>query len=246
MALTESERQKSLDLIILLHTLEHIVNPKAYIEYLGKYLNNAGAFFIEVPDFTFINESTDDLFIEHVNYFTNKQIEQMFDDCGYDVINSQITVNKDYPACPRYISRIIAVRRLSVRITLEMRIEALQKSDDKMGRILIRLNKKLAKLKNRARIGIYSASWLTSECLMKSNLKEFEIVGIFDRDPKKWNTSLGKSSVYPPEKIVHSKMDYLLILNEGYEKEICDNLEIMGFPSEKIVKWSTIASQKNY
>jgi 2-polyprenyl-3-methyl-5-hydroxy-6-metoxy-1,4-benzoquinol methylase len=71
------------DLIVLRHTLEHIKNPKMFLNFLSQMKNSRGEapyIYIEVPNMTYIlkNLMFEDIFYEHVNYFTDFSFDEMF------------------------------------------------------------------------------------------------------------------------------------------------------------------------
>jgi hypothetical protein len=76
--LTE-EDSLSADMVILRHVLEHIQDPYAFLKLLQSIFGHA-KIYIEVPSFDWIrkNETFFDITYEHVNYFTQKTLSDMF------------------------------------------------------------------------------------------------------------------------------------------------------------------------
>jgi 2-polyprenyl-3-methyl-5-hydroxy-6-metoxy-1,4-benzoquinol methylase len=68
------------DLIILRHTLEHIMNPHLFLQEIAKANHYNGYVFIEVPAFDWIVDKKAfwDIFYEHCNYFTEETLAVMF------------------------------------------------------------------------------------------------------------------------------------------------------------------------
>lgn len=223
--------------IILLHTLEHIVEPRRFIKSLSNHLEMGGVFFVEVPDFTIIDRHTDDLIFEHVNFFSEKTLRLLFEHIGLTVIASEISLDVDYPACPNYVLRMIAKKCSSVPLALPKRTLALRKRQEERDSYFRALDSKLKALDKEVRIGIYSASWLTVECLEKTRLLDYHIVSIFDRDPKKQGTVLQGVPVYSPDRMPSEELDYIFVLNEGYEKEIRQYFDTLSL-SSRVYWWS--------
>lgn len=69
------------DIIVLRHVLEHIQKPHLFLDSLRKIFSR-GKIYIEVPDFDWIinNQAYFDVTYEHVNYFSRKALQELFDD----------------------------------------------------------------------------------------------------------------------------------------------------------------------
>lgn len=82
--------QKKYDMIFLSHTLEHIVNPCAFIKQCSKI--NEKYFFIEVPSFDYkLKDEPYGMFTdEHVNMFTFESLQILMNVCGYEILNAEI------------------------------------------------------------------------------------------------------------------------------------------------------------
>ncbi len=67
------------DLVVLRHVLEHIQRPHDFLKLLSNIFHAADVY-IEVPDFDWIemNQAFFDITYEHVNYFTNESLSQLF------------------------------------------------------------------------------------------------------------------------------------------------------------------------
>ena len=72
------------DLIVLIHTLEHIVDPINFLVKIKKFLNTNGKLFIEVPDF---NKSPFDILVaDHSSHFVKENINLVAYRAGYKKI----------------------------------------------------------------------------------------------------------------------------------------------------------------
>lgn len=234
----EQKRKKSLDHIVLLHTLEHIVNPRVFIKKMSMYLKDEGSFFIEVPDFTFHDADTDELFFEHVNFFTEATLRGMFIDLGFTVISSQITLDRSYSACPKYVVRMIVRKSRKSSKTLSQCIRSFQNKEEEKKNVFKKIDGYLDLLPNDTKLAIYTASWLTLECFKKTKMLKNKVIAIYDRDTKKQGTKMEGVHIYDPKDILSMKINKVIILNEGYEREIYQYLQGLGFESHQIVKWS--------
>ena len=233
------QRVKKLDQIILLHTLEHVVNPKKFVKSLSRYLKNGGIFFIEVPDFTFNDKDTDEFIFEHINFFNEITLKKLFQNAGLTVTASQIALDQKYPACTKYVVRMIAQKATNVfPKKISERISVLKEKEKEREGYFKRLDARLAKLDKKSSIGIYSASWLTTECLEKTKLLDYNIVGIFDRDQKKHGTTIKNIPIKSSDVLLPTKLEHIFVLNEGYENEIRQFFQKIKFPVEKVSWWS--------
>jgi SAM-dependent methyltransferase len=73
------------DLIILRHTLEHVADPRGFIESIVKANKARGMIYIEIPDLNWIikNSAFWDIYYEHCNYFTARAIKSLFSECTH-------------------------------------------------------------------------------------------------------------------------------------------------------------------
>lgn len=81
---------KSCDLIISRHNLEHIQNPEYFIARAARNANKNTLFFVEVPDAEKMIENSrfDQIFLEHLHYFTEKSLVNLFSKFGFSVLLS--------------------------------------------------------------------------------------------------------------------------------------------------------------
>ncbi|MBB3212990.1 SAM-dependent methyltransferase [Herbaspirillum sp. Sphag1AN] len=80
-ALTEVNQK--FDLIVLIHALEHIPDPVAYLRSLTGHLNPGGRLLIEVPDLT--SSPFDILIADHTTHFTAAVLPRVINAAGFTV-----------------------------------------------------------------------------------------------------------------------------------------------------------------
>ena len=71
----QEEPNGEYDCLVLSHVLEHIYNPKAFIELISRYVRDDGFLYIEIPDASQYHNIGDfgilqELNIEHINFFS--------------------------------------------------------------------------------------------------------------------------------------------------------------------------------
>lgn len=77
----------SFDIILLCHTLEHIINPQKMIEALINHLSEDGLLYVEVPlgawlEWEKLNEP-----LTHINFFSEESLYKAFDRAGLNIIH---------------------------------------------------------------------------------------------------------------------------------------------------------------
>lgn len=87
------------DIIILLHTLEHLAYPANALIKLKKALNKKGLILIEVPNFDFFIKYRPHyaIFHQHLNMFCIQSLKNLMHYCGFKIDN--IFKNKDVLFC---------------------------------------------------------------------------------------------------------------------------------------------------
>lgn len=85
--------QDYFDLIVLNHTLEHMVNPKQVIEKIKLVLKDKGIVFIDVPNFGSLSSKILGkkwpylLPLEHKSQFTKESLTKLLKDSGFEVLH---------------------------------------------------------------------------------------------------------------------------------------------------------------
>ena len=88
-----AELNKKFDFIVMIHVLEHIINPREFINNLKSKLKKDGKIFIQVPN---LEESFFDILIaDHCSHFTFDSIKRIFEEEGYEILNSEEIINKE-------------------------------------------------------------------------------------------------------------------------------------------------------
>jgi len=80
---TLAEVDQHFDLIVLIHALEHIPDPVAYLRSLTGHLNPGGRLLIEVPDLT--SSPFDILIADHTTHFTAAVLPRVITAAGFTV-----------------------------------------------------------------------------------------------------------------------------------------------------------------
>lgn len=78
--------EKSFDLIVMVHSLEHIPYPKQYIETLGNILKNGGYLVVEVPDY--MVNPFDLIVADHCSHFNQSSLGALLQQSGLQLLFS--------------------------------------------------------------------------------------------------------------------------------------------------------------
>jgi SAM-dependent methyltransferase len=84
-----NDLEKSFDIIVMIHALEHIPNPLSFLQSLHAKLRPNGKLLIEVPD---LQSSPFDLMIaDHCTHFSASTLKRLLCTAGYEVISIDTT-----------------------------------------------------------------------------------------------------------------------------------------------------------
>lgn len=81
--------EKKFDYILLIEVLEHVDNPRSFLNSVRDVMHEDSLLFIEIPNFEY--HKSDILTIDHVSLFTVSQISNLFNICGFEVVKKNIT-----------------------------------------------------------------------------------------------------------------------------------------------------------
>ena len=87
--LNESEK---FNIILVLHTLEHVINPKEFIQSVITHLTEHGIIYVEIPLGCFYEWENFKNPITHINFFSEESIYKCLDVCGLNVLHLKTSV----------------------------------------------------------------------------------------------------------------------------------------------------------
>ena len=225
-------KSTKIDLIVLRHVLEHIFDLNSFLNYLKNIISKSGHIYIEVPDWSHYDQYTDPLIFEHLSQFNSYNLTYLFNKNGFDIEALEKSIFPDDPATPNRVLRVIA--KLSSRTNKIDQKNIFKKFAKKQFDGWVNeLNKIIEKDKNKT-IALYPASHLTFEALLNSNLKNSNLIGMYDLDQKKHNQIFLNTKVFEPSKLKEDNPEIIFIFTLAYEPEIRKSFEEMGLNSEVI------------
>src|SRR3989344_2947990 len=216
------------DLIVLLHTLEHIERPFEFLQMIARANGNRGKIFVEVPNFDWITkkEAFWDIFHEHCNYFTRRSLASMFKTSKTgDLFGGQYIyvladlrdIQSGVVSAPRaVISKILAeARRVSATITRHASF--------------VEKNKPIV---------IWGAGAKGSTFANLLDTDRSCISYVIDKNPKKQNKRIAGSGhlvLSPEEGIRKLQSQTIIVMNENYLAEIKKDVARMSQKRPRIV-----------
>lgn len=226
------------DCVVMRHLLEHIADPKEFLDEVSLTLVDNGYVAIEVPNVIYTLELSviGDFCHEHISYFTPQSLSYLLDKAGYDILS--ITEHG-------YAIYFIGQYKSKSGITYareEIKIERTKNLVDKYTTGLKRLKKELMTLQehwisNNYTIYIYGGGGHTMGLLSKIPLK---VKAIIDKDESKWGKYLPgfeNIPIYSYNFLGNlSKKDVVLISSETFQDEIIKDLQHYANKGVKIVK----------
>lgn len=85
--ISDLDEGASFDVILLLHTLEHVLKPKLFLETLCNVLKDRGIIYVEVPLGCFREWQTLSEPLTHINFFSEQSLYNCFQYCGLHIIH---------------------------------------------------------------------------------------------------------------------------------------------------------------
>lgn len=81
------EVTKKYDLVTMVHTLEHMVDPRKCLDKIRQLVSSNGLVYIEVPSFDWASVRTDPWYTPvHVSYFSKKILQKIVEEAGLEIV----------------------------------------------------------------------------------------------------------------------------------------------------------------
>jgi len=84
----------NIDAVLLSHVIEHTQNPKLFLKNIVDNISKNTKIFIEIPctELMIKNLRFDQIFFNHISYFTSESIRQLFKNLGLTILDSKINL----------------------------------------------------------------------------------------------------------------------------------------------------------
>jgi len=224
----------AIDVLVVRHTLEHLVKPFHFLnEWSGK-LSATGRIFIEVPDWTFLDSQTDLTTFEHVNHFALPNLSLLLDRAGFILEDFEYQITPGYHTTPNRVLRVLAQPKPK---TISERTSATFQHIEKNTARLYQGVKNVFSKNSGKKIAFYGASWTSGDILMNAKIRAHDVIAVFDVDQRKQGQDFHGVPVLSPQNISKMQPD-IIVINSSYETEIEGNLRAMGYRGQLVLSSS--------
>ncbi|WP_415886886.1 methyltransferase domain-containing protein [Neptuniibacter sp. QD37_6] len=226
------DKSIELDLVVIRHVLEHIHDIDNFLDYISSITSDQGLLFVEVPDWSWMDESTDPLMFEHLNQFNVNNLTQFLSRRGWIVESLEKSISDNDPATKNRVLRVLAKKAPpSLSDTKSHFHDFYSKTYDRVNHFI---NTWVETNAEDTKVGLYPASHLTFAALQDTKICEAEVVGIFDIDEKKSGISVAGVEIKHSETLVKNQPDVIFLFTLAYEEEIKQYLCDLGVNAEII------------
>lgn len=228
--LWNTKESKKYDLIFLSHVLEHIVNPKDFIEQCALINNNY--MYIEVPtfDYKFIDEPFGMFGEEHVDMFTLESLQELMTACGYELINADMlfAISSTLPAGSPAIATIWQKKELPKKKKIVNNVmNALDTYISQSEEDLKRIQSVINNIDEDKKLAIWGTGHHASMLLANTDLQRKDIVRVYDSFSKKHGLKFAGCVIQPfnAEDIETGRVEVILVATYTTQNAIVKILE---------------------
>lgn len=215
--------EQKIDLVILRHIMEHIIEPNDIIKNVYKVLKNDGKVYIEVPSCEYIlkNYSLFDILYEHCNYFNIESLKYIMYNYGMEVVDYFYGFDNQYLG-------ILAVKNNNYN-KLELEQEKYKIKIDEIRNFKQNINmieeKIIEFIKLESENGKFAFWGAGAKGMMSCNLFDIErkyVDCVIDIKKSREGTYIGGTGhlIISPEHIISRNIKSILVLNPNYYEEI--------------------------
>ncbi len=208
---SQNKPERKFDLITLIHTLEHLINPFETLSFIRKSLKENGVLFIQVPNV--IENPFDILIADHITHLMPDNLLYILSKAGFDMIDIKTDiVSKEISviATPGTGNVTIKNAKTDLNFVTKLLNEHFQ--------FINQIIKNAKKLKSNGEFGIFgtsiSATWLYNYCP--------EVKFFLDEDPNRVGKTLFDKPIYSPTEMYDSDIPIIFPMSQKIAKSIID------------------------
>jgi SAM-dependent methyltransferase len=209
---------KKPNIIINRHVIEHISDPIYFLKSIRSTLDLNSYLFLETPDFNWIinNSTLFDIFYEHCNYWLPISISKALEISGFQVVDISVGFEGQYLCV---VAKAVDESLIDISYQSILTID-LYKHFFSLSSIFLESLKKIYSLKRKIALWGSGAKGCSFVCNFDPN--RLYIACLIDINPKKQNRYVGKTGhqIIAPSDISSNHIDFIIVLNSNYEKEI--------------------------
>ena len=166
---------KKYDVIFLLHTLEHLLNPFKALNNIKEFLRDNGRIFVEVPNFDYFIKKRPHyaVFHQHINMYNIQNLKNLFTLC-------QLSIEHVFESNQVIFCSVIKndSKKKMIKINSKGKIKILSKTFQKQRKLLVNFSKNQF-------LDVYGAGGSATLFLANNNFIKKKIQNIYDNDKKK-------------------------------------------------------------
>lgn len=226
------------DLATCIQTLEHLINPQKFFIKVKSILNTNGYLFIEVPDSDFprYDQLPDYYVFDHLFHFTEKNLCNILEDNGFEIISVSHIDNKKDSGNPFRVLRLLAKKNTQFKkryfinhLDLKILKKTLKEYKLNHSKYLKKFKKKIIKIKKEIKnqkFAIVCGGEHTNLLLkrFKSYINDASL--IYDSDEYISGRKLGGILIENSSKIKKdNKIKNFIISSTNHEKELHNHLK---------------------
>lgn len=232
-----------LDVVVARHVLEHIFDVNGFIRYLFSILSDQGRVFVEVPDWSFLDDKNDPYMFEHLNQFNSYNLGLLFKRCGFVVEQIEMDIVEGSRSTPNRVLRVLARKSGVAALGDHRLLENIAAHNRLQKQVANKLNTFLQRHHGKS-IGISPASHYTFELFLNSDLKDQQVLCLFDNDKKKEGESFMGKQIVASKRVDEYQPELILVLTiGGYMNEIRHFFE-QASPESDVVTLEDILYQE--
>ncbi len=236
---SEQYENAQAELVICQQVLEHIENPKRFLERLAAtktFRAGKPVFYCEVPNGLYSIEELGiwDLIYEHVSYFSVRSLERLFVSSGFEILDLGTAFGNQYLYVEARPSKVVRPASGLWPVSIEENALARSFIDRFQAKIADYTQILEAEELEADRTFIWGAG---SKGITFCNLMDPEgkLAGLVDRNPAKQGkyVSCTGAKIFGPQQLRAENMTGVFVMNPQYSNEIERDLDGMGISARR-------------
>lgn len=225
-------------LVACRHTLEHLQEPRAFVELLRANLKHRPGtpVYFEVPDTERIlaEQAFWDVYYEHVSYFTRESLARLFRAAGFELLELRLGFAGQYLLLEARPGARAAARGLGSEGELERLGQRVEHFAAGVAETLDAWRERLAAWQRAGRRVALWGSGSKAVGFLTSLHVDGEVECVVDINPRKQGTFQAGTGhpIVSPQQLAANRPDVVIIMNPVYRDEIRADLDAMGIQAE--------------
>ena len=234
----ESSAAHGASLVVARHLLEHIAEPREFLDSLRRSLKGGSAvLYFEVPNALLILHrlSVWDLMYEHCGYFTAGSLERLFRSIGFEVIEVADAFDSQFVAIEARVAT--AQSEAHAPSDLSNLHSLVTAFSDHLVATLRVWNERLRSFGDQGKKVVVWGAGGKGVSFMNFLEEAHHVNALVDVNPRKQGMYLAGSGheILSPEALVENRPDVIVVMNPFYEAEITAETRALGLDDTRIL-----------